>query len=126
MVTLNPKFTLKSTKSEKERPIHLRLYFDYNDFTYPINRKVHPNYWDSENGSGRVIVGPGKSEFNNKLKEINVRINEIESAVIRLSNHYNLNKISLTPDILKKDLDKELKKETKSRDKLENLVNEHL
>jgi hypothetical protein len=51
MSQYNPRFTLKSSKSEKKE-IVLRIYYDYNTFTWDIKDslgrvlKIHPQLWD--------------------------------------------------------------------------------
>jgi len=122
MATLKPKFKLKSPTATDETLILLKVYIDYKRMTYSLNRKIHPELWDTKKERVKVT---GDDKQQDELSEINSRINDFESEVRRLLAYYNHQKINPTPELLKKALDKTFGK-PKLRSKTASNLNEYI
>ena len=104
------RFILKEPKSKDKTLIYLIYNFNYKRFKYSTGEKILSKYWNSTDQRAKESKQfPEHSELNSRLKNFDTAIS---NSYRRLQN----NKISITTELLKEELEIELEiKEQKSR-----------
>ncbi len=110
MATVNVHFKLKDSHSDKSTLIYLKVYFNKKRFVYSTREKINPENWNKE--TQRVIIPRGDKVRKEQYKAINHTLEDLKGKVEEVFTNCTYNKITPTPDYLKKELDKEFKPET--------------
>ncbi|MBK6859143.1 MAG: tyrosine-type recombinase/integrase [Saprospiraceae bacterium] len=109
-------FKLKSQEAGKESSVLYKCYFNGIRFTYGTGIKIFPELWDTKSEfptKDRAILKLYKSEIpdlNSKLTNIEIRINNIKSAVEGFISNCQTNNQAINQDALKAYLDKTARK----------------
>lgn len=117
-------FKLKSQEAGKESSVLYKCYFNGIRFTYGTGIKIYPELWDlkSENPTkDRTILKLYKSEIpdlNPKLTNIEIRINNIKSAVEGFISNCQTNNQAINQDALKAYLDNTARKSDFTNNKM--------
>lgn len=104
------RFILKEPKSTSTTLVYLIYNFNYKRFKYSTGEKILPKYWNCEDQKAKETKQfPEHAEFNSRLKAFETAVN---NSYRRLLN----NKITITTELLKSELEIELEiKQQKSR-----------
>lgn len=96
------KFILKEPKSDKPTLVYLFYNFNNERLKYSTGEKILPRYWDfTKQKAKKTPQFPQHLEFNQKLKNIEMAI---DTTYLRLVN----SKVTITPELLKAEINKEL------------------
>ena len=113
---INPKFKLKNlTPDDKLTLIRLEVYYNNIRFVYSTRQKIEPKYWNKNNF--RVKIVKGDRERNEKHRNINFILNDIENEITEIFNQYSKKGEIPTKENLKNDLNKVFKKENEPEPK---------
>ncbi len=104
------RFILKEPKSTSTTLVYLIYNFNYKRFKYSTGEKILPKYWNCDDQKAKETKQfPEHAEFNSRLKAFETAVN---NSYRRLLN----NKITITTELLKSELEIELEiKQQKSR-----------
>lgn len=104
------KFLLKEPQSKSPTLVYLYYNFDYNRLKYSTGEKILPKFWNKKKqraDSDRNF--PEHPEFNQRLNIIEAAVNNAYRKLL------NDGEVGITPDLLKAELNKGLKKRTKEQ-----------
>lgn len=111
------KCLLKDARATGPTLIYLVYHYQYTRFKTSTGQTITPDLWDAENGRARTDVK------NRALKQanetINAHLDRQRSALRAVLNRLQLSGLSITNDLIKLHLDRELGKESKSKPDVE-------
>jgi len=109
-------FKLKSQEAGKESSVLYKCYFNGIRFTYGTGIKIYPELWDSKSEfptKDRAIIKLYKQEIPDllpKLTNVEIRINNIKSAVEGFISNCQTNNQAINQEALKEHLDNTARK----------------
>ncbi|OQX73741.1 MAG: hypothetical protein B6D64_13505 [Bacteroidetes bacterium 4484_276] len=109
-----PKFQLKKPKSETETLILLVYRFRNDKLVYSTGEKILPSNWDMETQRAKNNIR-GNKPLADRLKSINIQLERYDTKLAEILTSWKVQKIPVTVAGLRGELDKEFKKEPKTR-----------
>jgi len=106
------KFVLKEPNSDSSTLIYLFFNFNYQRLKYSTGEKVLPKYWNSR------VQRVKESKSFPEHYELNTRLDKMQSGVKNVYRRLLNNEVTVDPKILKEELDKELKKDVRIKEKV--------
>jgi integrase len=98
------KFVLKEPKATSETLIYLFYNFNYDRLKYSTGEKIHPKFWNPLKQRAKE-----SSQFK-QHSEFNTRLNNIDAAINNAYRRLINDKMDVTANLLRKELDRELSK----------------
>jgi|JFJP01.1.fsa_nt_gi integrase len=112
-----PRFVLKDKKAENDTLIFLLYRFANDRLKYSTSLTISPAQWDDATQRPKLNDVPDKTRLQ-KLNVINNLLNDYVSKIAKIKEVWTYQKIELTPEILRAELDKEFKIEKAARPKI--------
>ena len=120
MAKINPRFKLKEPNSDTASLIQMKVYFNSGRFTYSTGENIHPDYWEEgrhKDAPYRIIYPRGDKlkEVRDDLSDTENQLNRYSTEIQRIYSDLQRSGKTITPGILKTEMDKVFKVRTEKK-----------